>query len=429
MKKREIILGLLIGSFVLANAQTSVVEKSGKKPDWPFQLEKGFIVGIGNAETIQQAKENAMLNVKAQIVTSVADNITSSSELKNTEITSDNVAKSFQSYSDIITSKSGKQDYLVGVSQANISEIYWEKSVDKKTKTISYQYYIKYPFSSFDLMKLVDDFKAKDQEMTDELQKALDRLDNFTSTEDIYESQSVLASLYKVFIDQRKTKAKVGLERCVRLLESVLIQNDGSTLGIVRYGLYIDGKRVTSSAKPVISSECAVIEDKKFGGEVCELRYRYDECYGDGDSKIKVSYTFGNKKTDKLFFFDINENKADLNLIGTIRLGEGTIEGEEVLNAKCKIEISSKFDSPVTIINIVFEWKQYAVVCDIPVNETISGKGVHELEFSIPRLPVLSVSTATHPENKLNGSITYSSASGSQKNKIRIYQKDYVTAW
>ncbi|MDD5184863.1 MAG: hypothetical protein PHS84_06330, partial [Paludibacter sp.] len=280
MKKREIILGLLIGSFVLANAQTSVVEKSGKKPDWPFQLEKGFIVGIGNAETIQQAKENAMLNVKAQIVTSVADNITSSSELKNTEITSDNVAKSFQSYSDIITSKSGKQDYLVGVSQANISEIYWEKSVDKKTKTISYQYYIKYPFSSFDLMKLVDDFKAKDQEMTDELQKALDRLDNFTSTEDIYESQSVLASLYKVFIDQRKTKAKVGLERCVRLLESVLIQNDGSTLGIVRYGLYIDGKRVTSSAKPVISSECAVIEDKKFGGEVCELRYRYDECYG-----------------------------------------------------------------------------------------------------------------------------------------------------
>ena len=427
MKKSGIILCLLAGSF-LVNAQTSVVEKSGKKPAWPYQLEKGFIVGIGNASTIQQAKENAMLNVKAQIVTSVADNITSSSELKNIEITSNDIAKSFQSYSDVITSQSGKQDYLIGVSQANISEIYWEKQLDRSTKTTSYQYFIKYPFSSFDLMKLVEDFKVKDQQMTDELQKALDRLDTLTSIEDIYESQSVLASLYKVFIDQRKTKAKVGLEKCTRLLESVLIQNDGSTLGVVRYGLFIDNKRVTTSGKPIISSECAVIEDKKLGSAVCELHYRYDECYGDNDNKIKVTYTFGNKKTDKIFFFDITENKADLNLIGTVRIGEGNVNGDVVVNSKCKIEINSKFDSPVVISSIIFEWKQYGVVSDIPINETITGKGVHEIEFSVPSLP-LSVSTLLHSDNKLNGSIMYNSANGTQKNKIRIYQKDYITGW
>lgn len=429
MKNTGIILVFIIAACFSANAQSSVVEKSGKKPGWPYQLEKGFIVGIGNASTIQLAKENAMLNVKAQIVTSVADNITSSSELKNAEITSDNVAKSFQSYSDVITSKSGKQDYLIGVSQANIAEIYWEKLLDKKTKETSYQYFIKYPFNSYDLLKLVTDFKEKDQQMTDELQKALDMLDNFKSIEDIKESQSVLASLYQVFIDQRKTKAKVGLEKCSSLLESVLIQNEGSTLGAVRYGLYINQRRITAASKPVVSTECAIIEEKKLGGEICELAYRYDECYADAGNKIKVSYSFGNGKTDKLFFFDITENKADINLVGSIRIGEGTVEGDVVLNAKCKVELKSKFDSPVIVSNINFEWKEYGVVCDIPMNETLTGKGLHDIEFIIPRLPLASVSTLTHPNNKINGFISYSSANGSQMNKIRIYQKDYITAW
>jgi len=221
----------------------------------------------------------------------------------------------------------------------------------------------------------------------------------------------------------------VGLEKCSSLLESVLIQNEGSTLGAVRYGLYINQRRITAASKPVVSTECAIIEEKKLGGEICELAYRYDECYADAGNKIKVSYSFGNGKTDKLFFFDITENKADINLVGSIRIGEGTVEGDVVLNAKCKVELKSKFDSPVIVSNINFEWKEYGVVCDIPMNETLTGKGLHDIEFIIPRLPLASVSTLTHPNNKINGFISYSSANGSQMNKIRIYQKDYITAW
>ena len=413
----------------MITAQSTVVEKSGKKPGWPYQLEKGYIIGIGNSSTIELAKEKAMLNVKAQIVTSVADNITTSSELKNAETTIDNVAKSFQSYSDIITSKSGKQDYLIGVSQANISEIYWEKLLDKKTKNTSYQYFIKYPFNSFDLAKLVQDFVEKDNQLTLELENALKTLENFKSIEEIKESQSILVSLYHTFIDQRKAKAKIGIEKCSSLLESVIIQNEESILGVARYSLYIQQRRITSASRPVVSTECAIIEDKKLGGEICELHYRYDECYGDSDNKIKVSYSFGNGRTDRLFFFDITENKADLNLIGTIRVSEGIVEGADVINAKCKIELKSKFDSPVNVSNITFEWKQYGVVCDVPLNETITGKGVHVIEFMITRLPFASISTVTHPENKVNGAITFSSANGKQTNKIRIYQKDYITSW
>ena len=63
-------------------AQYSVQEKSGKKPDWTMSMEKNFIVGIGNGVAIEDAKENAMVNVKAQITTAVADFISSTSVSK-----------------------------------------------------------------------------------------------------------------------------------------------------------------------------------------------------------------------------------------------------------------------------------------------------------------------------------------------------------
>jgi hypothetical protein len=316
----------------------------------------------------------------------------------------------------------------LGISPANIAEIYWEKLLDKNTKNTSYQYFSKYPFSSYDLKKLVDDFIEKDNQLTEELDKTLLRLENYTSIEEIKECQTILSSFYQTFIDQRKTKAKLGIDKCVTLLESVIIQNEGSTLGVVKYFLSINNRRVTCALKPTVKAECAIIEDKKIGDEICELRYRYDECYGDNDNKIKVSYSFGNGKTDRLFYFDITENKADVSLIGTIRIGEGIKDGDSMTNATCKLELSSKFDSPVMVTNVTFEWKQYGVICDMPVNQTISGKGVHVIELTISRLPVAFISTLLHPENKLNGSVTYTAGNGKQ-NKIRIYQKDYITSW
>ena len=428
MKKQGIIsLVILVWSCQLF-AQPSILEKSGKRPNWTQELEKGFVVGIGTGMTIQQAQDNAILNIKAQIVSSVADNIISTSELKNAEITTDKVSHQFQSYSSMISSRSGEQNYLMGISKLNVSDSYWEKLMDKQTKNISYQYFVKYPFSPTELSQLVFEFKQKDQELTDELEKMLSKLQSFSSIEEILDCQATLTSLYDAFIDQRKTKAQIGIEKCNMLLASVIIQNEESSLGNLHYGLYINNKRVTTASRPIISAPCAVVEDKKLGTEVCELHYRYDECFGDADNKIKLTYNFGSSKSEQTFFFDISENKADLNLIGSIRIGEGNRDGEAINNAKCKIELSSKYDSPVTVSNITFDWKQFGLICDIPVNETFSGKGIHVIEFSIPGLTT-SVSTVLHPENKLNGTITYSSGNGKQTGKIRIYQKDYITSW
>ncbi len=425
--RRIIFLSFILLS-IAAVAQVSVLEKSGKKPGWIMEMERGFIIGIGKAGDIQLAQDNAMLQVKAQIVSSVADNIVSSSELRTIEVTAENISKQFQSFSGVITSQSATQDFLHGISKVNVSDFYWEKLQDKNTKAVYYQYFIKYPFSQWDLEKLVADFKMKDRELTETLEKTLERLNTFKSIEELRECKSILTGLQQYFIDQRKTKAQIGIERALQLLGSVIIRNENSSLGILRYALYIDNRIVTYSSRPTVKAPCAIIEDRKTGTEICEMKYRYDECYGDVDNKIFISYNIPEgKKAENTFYFDINENKAELNLIGTIRINGGDIDNEVVRNASCKIELSSKFDSPTTITNITLEWKQNGIVIDIPVNQTIKGKGVHVVEYIIPSIPMAAVSTMLFPENKVNGSITYTS--GNQTQRIRIYQRDYITSW
>jgi hypothetical protein len=386
-----------------------------------MSMERGSIIGIGNGLTIEDAKANALVNVKAQIVTSVADYISASSVSKSEEITADKFTQLYQSYSDVITTQSGKRDYLQGISAAKVDDFYWEKSADKKTKEVKFQYFVKYPFTTFDLEELVADFRAKDEQLTSEMNKALDLLDEFTSVEEIIQAQSQLGKLMEIFIDERKAKCQTGIEKSKALLASVYIGNAGSELGVVRYSLKVGEKAIRCAKKPAINSNCARIGDKKLGEYVCEVTYLYDECYNEPGNNIKVSYSFSNNKPEK---------EAELVISGNIRIDGGNVNGDLVSSAVCVIPLLSKFDSPVAVTKVNLEWKESGVVVEVPLNEVYNGKGQHELRFEIPKdLPISKISTATNPQVKLNGSIMYNSVNTGKSATIRIYKYDYTTGW
>jgi hypothetical protein len=431
MKKISLVaLCLFCLSSTVVLAQFKVVEESGKKPDWTMSMERGSIIGIGNGLTIEDAKANALVNVKAQIVTSVADYISASSVSKSEEITADKFTQLYQSYSDVITTQSGKRDYLQGISAAKVDDFYWEKSADKKTKEVKFQYFVKYPFTTFDLEELVADFRAKDEQLTSEMNKALDLLDDFTSVEEIIQAQSQLGKLMEIFIDERKAKCQTGTEKSKALLASVYIANAGSELGLVRYSLKIGERAVRCAKKPVINSNCARIGDRKLGEVVCEVSYLFDECYTEPGNNIKVSYQISNNKAEKEFYFDVSEKKAELVISGNIRIDGGNVNGGIVSSAVCVIPLLSKFDSPVEVTKVNLEWKESGVVVEVPLNEVYNGKGQHELRFEIPKdLPISKISTATNPQVKLNGSIMYNSVNTGKSATIRIYRYDYTTGW
>ncbi|MEI7421122.1 MAG: hypothetical protein WCK18_03470 [Prolixibacteraceae bacterium] len=411
-------------------AQYSVTDKSGKKPDWTMSMEKGFIVGIGNGTAVEDAKENAMVNVKAQITTAVADHISSTSVSKTTEITANKLNELYQSFSNVITTQSGKRDYLQGVSASNVVAFYWEKLTDKQTKAVKYQYFVKYPFSQFDLDDLVEDFRKKDALLTEEMNKALGLLDTYTTVEELIQCQSQLGKLEAIFIDERKSKCQVGIERCKALLASTYLADAGSELGKVRYSIKIGDKIVRCARIPVINSQCAKIQDRRLGIEVCEISYLFDECYDEPGNNVKVSYTLGNTRPEKMFYFDVAETKAELMISGNIRIMGGDVVGDKVTNAVCVIPIKSKFDSPCAVTNLKLEWKESGIVLDLPVSETLTGKGQHDLKVTIPNeLPISKISNAVKPFKQLNGSIMYNSVKTGKASSIRIYRFDYTTGW
>lgn len=429
--KKQTLLSLIAVIFpMMLVAQYTVQEKSGKKPDWTMSMEKNFIVGIGNGVAIEDAKENAMVNVKAQITTAVADFISSTSVSKTTEITADKLNALYQSFSNVITTQSGKRDYLQGVSASNVVAFYWERLVDKKSKSQKYQYFVKYPFSQFDLDDLVQDFRQKDQALTDEMNKVLALLDTYTTIEELVQCQSQLSKLEQIFIDERKSKCQVGIERCKALLASTYLADAGSELGKVRFSLKIGDKVVRCARVPVINSQCARIEDRRLGVEVCEIAYRFDECYDEPGNNVKVTYTIGNNRPEKMFYFDVAETKAELMISGNIRIQGGDVVGDKVTNAVCVIPIKSKFDSPCAVTNLKLEWKESGIILDLPVTDTFTGKGQHDLRVTIPNeLPISKISNAIKPFKQLNGSILYNSVKTGKRSAIRIYRLDYTTGW
>lgn len=430
MKNRLFLICLVALPWILAAQDYNVQEKSGKKPDWTMSMEKNFIVGIGNGLTVEDAKENAMVNVKAQITSAVAEHIFSSSVSKSSEITAGKLNELYQSFSNVITTQTGKRDYLQGISASNVAAFYWEKQVDKKTKATRYQYFVKYPFNQFDLDDLVQDFRMKDQLLTEEMEKVLALMVTFSSIEELVQCQGQLGKLEQIFIDERKAKCQLGLEKCRALFASCYLADAGSELGKVRFSLKIGDKVLKCARVPVISSPCAKVEDRKLGGDVCEVAYRFDECYDEPGNNVKVTYSFANVRPEKLFYFDVTETKAELTISGNVRFLGGEINGDKVTNTTCIIPLKSKYDSPCAVTSLKLEWKDAGVVLDLPVSETIAGMGQHDLKVVIPKELIISkISNAVKPVKQLNGSLMYNSVKTGKNAAIRIYRVDYSTGW
>jgi len=95
MKKILLLALSVVGVITLTFAQDKLLEKSGKQPKWVNGLEKDFIIVTGTGPTAQDAQQNALSNVKAQIVSSVAENVKASSEVRKEEASFNNNVNAF----------------------------------------------------------------------------------------------------------------------------------------------------------------------------------------------------------------------------------------------------------------------------------------------------------------------------------------------
>ncbi len=430
MKRTVLIFSMLLFT-LFSFGQIKVIESSAKRaPKWVNGLEKDFIIVTGSSSSIQDAQQNALNMVKERIVSSVAEHVKTSSEMKVEESTLNNISIYLENFASTTTTASGPVPFLQGISLSKVEEYYWEKVENRATRAVTYNYHIKYPFPYIEMWKLVDEFKQRDKELTNQLDELLAGVDKVKNTEDIDRSIGELRVLADYFVDARKDKANLGITQYRALFDRIEIVEMDSELGLIKFALRIGDQFIQSTRKPQVRSECARITDIRSDNNFTTIRYDFENCSKDPENHIMVSYRFGNKNVQKPFYFDVTANSALIIVSDPVHLKAISVSDDMVEGAVVDFVVNSEYDAPFTVQKIVLEFpKQSPIVID-GIGASFQGKGNHPLKITVTE-PFKASTTSAKGRNIafISGYIHYKSDNTGEVKTYRIYNHKYSTDW
>ena len=405
--------------------KVKVLEKSARKPpEWVNGIVKDYIIVSASGETAESAQSNALLRIKERIISSIAENIQTSSEYYRGEKTVNGVTNFIENYETSTKTKAADIGFVKGISLSKAEEYYWEKvSEDGKIK---YYYHIKYPFSEQQLAKLVLDFEMADKQLTEEMNTIIDSIPYITSIEQITEYMRSLQTLSKAFIDTRRQKAVLYINKLNEMLRSIAIYSLEEKPGEIKYTLRYNDRTITTASNPRVTSNCAKIIDTRNEGNEWIIRYDYSGCYDDPGNKITVAYTVS-PTLRKDFAFDINANKAEILLREDIIVTAANPAAEQVSPVQCSITVYSKYNSPLTLEKITLIWDNYPPVVIEGLKYEVKGKGEYNVSFTINQ-PLDKKICSASVKNTLSGSIQYRSITG-ELLTYKIYNQRFRTNW
>ena len=428
MKKIVVALTLLLGFGLMNQAyaqKAKVLEhQPKKKPAWVNTLVKDYIIVVASSNTLEDAQEKALIKVKEHIISSVADNISSTSEYTLTEDTKSGDMSITENYKVATKTRAADIPFIKGISANQVEEYYWEKVSEKGG--ITFYYHLKYPFTDFQLKKLIMEYERADRELTKQLDDLLARLDAAESIEELNQVNNEIKALSKSFIDvdNRKMKCNVAINRIAQMLKNVAIEATGTSLGEIRFTLYIDGRNFKTSALPKVKSNCAKIKDIKPDGNEWVVKYSVDECYDDPDNKITIRCGSASKD----FWFNVKENSVEIFVSADINLTGGTDNGEAIEGCRCAIPVVSKYDSPFVIEKVVLNFGNEAPIIIENIGQKFSGKGNHDLTLTIDKQLDKSIYTQKKYQT-VKGTIFYKAVNSNESNAYRLYNQKITTDW
>lgn len=306
MKKNLLILLLTVLPLIgFAQKDYKLVEQTPKnKPSW---LTNGntfgaFLIQANKVATLEDAQNNVMASLLSQVASSIAVQVIGEIE-KNIDWTVVELeGKTREQYLEQVknntTLKIAKLPALQGFSITK-AEIYWEKYQHKKTKEYCYDYYILYPFSSYELEELIAEYNAQEKAIND-------KIDNFrTSLDDIESVDIMLANIdeMKSMINEygeedpakyNKLKNNISLYEKViaNIYIDVLENKDGKLVVQLKY----DDKVLKTKSLPQLKGNCARDFTKKHNGSVIEIGFNTFDCYEQDDNYVEIKFNFGKKR-------------------------------------------------------------------------------------------------------------------------------------
>ena len=201
---RRIIIILLCAATATAaayaqKAQYKVEESSSRKmPEWVMSTAKDYLIVTATGGDIEEAKTAVIENVKKQIAQSIATRIVAESDLRTSAFESDDSFSKTQSMETSVMSRTAKLPFIGEIALSKAADYYWERRYYRSTGRNEYFYAVKYPFSEYEMKRLVSEYRLYDKKLDEQLSEFETGLDFISSIEEIGENINKL----KVFLNE-----------------------------------------------------------------------------------------------------------------------------------------------------------------------------------------------------------------------------------
>ncbi len=306
MKKSIIILLLAVLPLIgFAQKDYKLVEQSPKnKPSW---LTNGntfgaFLIQANKVATLEEAQNNVMSSLMSQVASSIAVQVVGEIE-KNIDWTVVELeGKTQEQYLEQVknntTLKIAKLPALQGFSITK-AEVYWEKYQNKKTKEYSYDYYMLYPFSSYELEELIAEYNAQEKAVNDKIDNFRNVLDEIENVDVMLENINEMKSMIKEYGEEdasKYNKLKNNISLYENLIANIYIDVLENANGKLVIQLKHDEKILKTKSLPQLKGNCARDFTKKHNGTLIEIGFNTFDCYEQDDNYVEIKFNFGKKR-------------------------------------------------------------------------------------------------------------------------------------
>ena len=314
-------LVLAIAAAFSASAQKNefkVEESSARNmPEWVNSVERDFLIATASGGDIEEAKAAVIENVKKQIAQSIATRIVSESSLTTSAYQSGSDFSKTQNLESSILSRTAKLPFIGEISLSKAADYYWERRYYRSTGRYEYFYAVKYPFSEFEMKKLVMEYQEHDRGLNEKIADYQADIDFVTSIEEISETLNSLRAFQDEFDvqDPRFNQVQSIANQYHQLYDQITIDWFQEKKGVAVVSLSLAGRSISTSQRPQIKSNCASQISSSYEGNTLVIKYNDEYCYEDDQNWIEVRFRAGNKYISGKIYF---KNNVDISITGVV---------------------------------------------------------------------------------------------------------------
>ncbi|MBQ0057032.1 MAG: plethodontid receptivity factor PRF [Bacteroidales bacterium] len=386
MKRISFVLAIFVCSVCAVFAQNKILEASAKKaPSWLGSANQGMIVVTGYGADLAAAQENALVDLKNQMVLAIASNIEVDQTSEALSVTQNGMNNTTDIYHEKTRIKGANLPFLKGITLSKAEETYWVKQ--QENGRIVYVYHVLYPFSDAQLNALILEYETLEKEKVAELKRIHDQIGEIENVKDIKAGIAQLMALKEFFPDRvRQAEVDAVIQEYKSLYSYLSVATSFTAPGECVAQLLLNGNPVATGAAPKVKSECASQINIRQQDGVFIITYNDEDCLDDEDNFLDISFLADGKKVAAKAYLPKKSDakgaqKFSVIPEGKVYLQAADSDGSTLTDISIRISVNNRGGVPFGLKSIELNVPelQAPIVFD-DINGVYRSKGVVQIK-------------------------------------------------